>query len=101
MKVSTKVRRTNSSNAPTAPADVPVIIALDDLADAIGCVPEAIAPALEMADELGAVALRETAPGRYEGGFKLRMIGEWEIRFHVTPKGARPFDVVLLDRVRI
>jgi len=48
-----------------------------------------------------ALRLRETAPGRYEGGFKLRMIGEWEIRFHVTPKGARPFDVVLLDRVRI
>ena len=49
-----------------------------------------------------ALRLRETAPGRYDGGgFKLTMIGRWEIRYHVTPNGAPPFDVVLLDRVRL
>jgi hypothetical protein len=29
------------------------------------------------------------------------MIGRWEVRFHVTPRGAAPFDVVVVDRVRL
>jgi hypothetical protein len=46
--------------------------------------------------------LRRVAAGVYRGaGMKLTMIGPWEIRYHVEPRGARAFDVVLLDRVRI
>ncbi len=44
------------------------------------------------------LAFRQVAPGSYRAkGEKLTMPGRWEIRVHVIPSGAKPFDVVLVD----
>jgi hypothetical protein len=46
--------------------------------------------------------LRQLAPGRFAAsGTKLTMPGRWQITFHVVPRNAVPFDVVLLDNARV
>jgi hypothetical protein len=42
---------------------------------------------------------RQISPGRYRArGTKLTMPGMWKIDFHIKPRGARAFDVVIVDR---
>jgi copper transport protein len=52
---------------------------------------------MEMGEQ--AYNLRETAPGLYERSAPaLVMVGHWGLSFEVTPPGALPFTVVLVDR---
>jgi copper transport protein len=51
--------------------------------------------------EMGQQAYRltETAPGRYSRSAPaLVMVGHWGLDFRVTPPGASPFDVLLVDK---
>jgi YtkA-like protein len=42
---------------------------------------------------------RQVSPGRYSAsGTKLTMPGRWQIDFHIAPRRARTFDVVIVDR---
>lgn len=42
---------------------------------------------------------RQVSPGRYRAsGTKLTMPGRWQIDFHILPRSARAFDVVVVDR---
>jgi copper transport protein len=43
--------------------------------------------------------LRETSPGLYQRSAPaLVMVGHWGLSFEVTPRGAQPFTVILVDR---
>jgi YtkA-like protein len=49
-----------------------------------------------------ALRLRQVAAGRFQArGTKLTMPGRWRLTFHVVPRKAAPFDVVLLDNARV
>ena len=56
----------------------------------------------EMLDmEMGnqAYRLEETQPGVYgHAAPALVMVGHWGLSFNVAPKGAAPFDVLLVDK---
>jgi hypothetical protein len=46
--------------------------------------------------------LRESTPGAAAGvGETLTMPGRWQIALHVAPAGAAPFDLLLIDTVRL
>jgi copper transport protein len=54
---------------------------------------------LDMAMQNQAYRLQETAPGRYTHATPaLVMVGHWGLSFGVQPKGAAPFDVLLVDK---
>ena len=54
---------------------------------------------LDMEMQQQSFAFREVAPGTYEKSAPaLVMVGHWVLTFEVTPSGAAPFEVLIVDK---